>query len=39
LRYIDINNEEPVPLVWTKSAEEILGKVNRARETLKNFID
>jgi transposase len=39
LRYIESNNEEPVPLAWTKSAEEILGKVNRAREALKNSTD
>ena len=34
--YIDQNNKNPKPFVWTKSAEEILEKVNRARSTLDN---
>ena len=37
IAYIDTNNENPKPFVWTKSAEEILGKVNRARSTLNNM--
>ena len=32
--YIDKHNKDPKPFVWTKSAEEILQKVNRARSTL-----
>ncbi len=34
--FIDRHNENPKPFVWTKSAEEILEKVNRARTTLDN---
>jgi hypothetical protein len=34
IEYIDKNNKESEPFVWTKSAEEILEKVNRARSTL-----
>ncbi len=34
--FIDRHNEDPKPFVWTKSAEEILEKVNRARTTLDN---
>ncbi len=37
IAYIDRNNENPKPLIWTKSAEEILEKVNRARATLVNI--
>ena len=37
IEYIDKNNKEPKPFVWTKSAEEILEKVNRARLTLDNI--
>ncbi|MFQ5641803.1 MAG: IS630 family transposase [bacterium] len=37
LEYIDKINESPKPFVWTKSAEEILEKVNRARLTLDNI--
>jgi len=36
IEYIDTNNKAPKPFVWTKSAEEILNKVNRARATLNN---
>ena len=32
--YIKTYNENPSPLVWTKSASEILKKVDRARQTL-----
>jgi hypothetical protein len=28
-RYIDINNENPKPFVWTKTADEILAAVAR----------
>jgi len=37
IAYIDKNNANPKPFVWTKSAEEILEKVNRARTTLDNI--
>ena len=37
IEYIDNNNENPKPFVWTKYAEEILEKVNRARSTLDNI--
>ena len=37
IEYIDNNNKNPKPFVWTKSAEEILDKVNRAWETLNNI--
>lgn len=29
--YIDKHNESPAPLIWTKSANAILGKVKRGR--------
>ena len=32
--YIETYNENPRPLVWTKSAREILEKVERAKQTL-----
>ena len=38
IEYIDNNNKNPKPFVWTKSAEEILKKVNRARSTLDNIV-
>jgi transposase len=37
LAYIERNNAKPKPFVWTKSVEEILEKVNRARITLDNI--
>ena len=37
IEYIDNNNKNPKPFVWTKSVEEILAKVNRARSTLHNI--
>ncbi|MFT5114373.1 MAG: transposase, partial [Parasphingorhabdus sp.] len=37
IEYIDIRNENPKPFVWTKSVEEILEKVNRARKVLDNI--
>jgi transposase len=36
MQFIETHNEAPKPFVWTKSAEEILVKVGRARETLSN---
>ena len=33
--YIKQNNSNPRPFVWTKSAAEIILKVNRGRNTLK----
>ena len=32
--YLDANNHDPKPLVWTATAESILAKVSRARQTL-----
>lgn len=32
--YIETYNENPKPLVWTKSVDEILSKVERAKRTL-----
>src|SRR5271169_3792793 len=32
--YLDHHNAHPKPFVWTKSAEQILAKVSRARRTL-----
>jgi len=37
IEYIDQSNKHPKPFVWTKSTEEILEKVNRARLTLNNI--
>ena len=37
IEYIDNNNKDPKPFIWTKTAEEILNKVNRARATLYNM--
>lgn len=37
IEYINNNNKDPKPFVWTKTAEEILNKVNRARTTLDNM--
>ena len=34
--FIARHNESPKPFVWTKSAEAILEKVNRARTVLRN---
>jgi len=36
LGYVDGHNDDPKPFVWTKSAEEILDKVGRARVALDN---
>jgi len=32
--YLDHHNADPKPFFWTKSAEEILAKVSRARNAL-----
>ena len=34
--YLAVHNEYPKPFVWTKSAEEILAKVKRARDKVDN---
>jgi transposase len=34
LDYIDKHNEAPAPFIWTKSAQDILEKVKRGRQTL-----
>jgi hypothetical protein len=36
MQFIQKHNESQKPFVWTKSAEEILVKVDRARESLSN---
>jgi transposase len=33
-QYLRVHNDDPVPFVWTATAEEILAKVKRARATL-----
>jgi transposase len=35
--YLDHHNADPKPFVWTKSAEEILAKVTRARDALEQL--
>jgi transposase len=35
--YIKINNENPKPFVWTKTADEIIAKVNRGKVKLKTL--
>jgi transposase len=37
--YVDQRNERPRPYTWTKTAEQILEKVNRARQALANAKD
>lgn len=37
MAFIDAHNENSKPLVWTKSASEILKKVGRARDALNNL--
>lgn len=37
MHFIESHNENKKPFVWTKSAEEILEKVGRARDTLSNL--
>jgi transposase len=36
MKFIETHNKNKKPFVWTKSAEEILVKVERARQTLSN---
>lgn len=36
MKFIHAHNENPKPFVWTKSVEEILEKVNRARQAIPN---
>jgi len=36
-KYLDHHNADPKPFVWTKSAEEILAKVTRARSALEQL--
>src|ERR1700739_677374 len=35
--YLDHHNADPKPFVWTKSADEILAKVTRARNALEQL--
>ncbi|MBL3600763.1 MAG: IS630 family transposase [gamma proteobacterium endosymbiont of Lamellibrachia anaximandri] len=37
MAFINAHNENPKPFVWTKTAEEILEKVGRARDCLNNL--
>ena len=37
MAFIDTHNENPRPFVWTKTVEEIIEKVGRAREALNNL--
>ncbi|MHB1511003.1 MAG: transposase, partial [Acidimicrobiales bacterium] len=37
--YLDANNNEPKPFVWTATADEILEKVRRGRVTLERITD
>ena len=37
MKFIDTHNESVKPFVWTKTTEEILLKVGRARTTLTNL--
>jgi hypothetical protein len=32
--YLEHRNQDPTPFVWTKSAQEILDKINRGLQTL-----
>ena len=36
IEFIDKHNKNPKPFIWTKSAEEILEKVSRAKAILDN---
>lgn len=36
MQFIATHNEDPKPFVWTKSVEEIMAKINRARLSLAN---
>jgi hypothetical protein len=35
--YLEANNDDPKPFVWTATAEEILEKVRRGRVTLERI--
>ena len=35
--YILINNQNPRPFIWTKTADEIITKVNRGKAILKTL--
>ena len=35
--YLEINNDDPTPLVWTATAESTLAKVRRGRQTLETI--
>ena len=34
VNYIDRRNDNPTPFVWTASAQSIIAKVSKAKETL-----
>ena len=36
MRYIEGHNDDPSPFIWSKTAEEIIEKVGRARQALDN---
>jgi hypothetical protein len=36
MAYVEDHNEDPRPFVWSKTAEQILEKVGRARRALLN---
>jgi hypothetical protein len=36
MHYVQNHNANPIPLVWTKSACEILEKVTRAKQALES---
>jgi len=36
MQFIEVHNENPKPLVWTKPVDEIIAKLNRARLALSN---
>ena len=37
MQFIESYNQSPQPVVWTKTTEEIVKKVGRAREKLNNL--
>jgi transposase len=36
MQFIEVHNENPKPFVWTKSVDDIMAKINRARLELPN---
>ena len=36
--YLEVNNDDPTPYVWTATAESILAKVARGRATLEQVV-